>query len=179
MHAHLTTSAAILETAAQVLADRDANMGEIAAAAGVGRATLYRHYPTREALLSALAAQALDELAARIDDAGLEHASVPDAIERLARALVAVGDRYTVLVRERAKPPAEEIERRVRVPMRAVFERGVADGTLRDDVSPATHAQLFGSLVSGALQARLQGELGLEEAVATITSCCLDGLRRR
>ena len=90
---HLTTSGAILETAAQLLAQHDASMGEIAAAAGVGRATLYRHYPTREALLTALAEQAVEEVATRIADAGLDRVSVPEALERLARAVVSVGDR--------------------------------------------------------------------------------------
>jgi TetR/AcrR family transcriptional regulator, mexCD-oprJ operon repressor len=175
---HLTTSAAILESAAHLLADRDASMSEIAAAAGVGRATLYRHYPTREALLTALAEQALEEVATRIADAGLDRVSVPEALERLARAVVAVGDRYTILVRERVKPHDPEAKRRLADPMRALFERGVADGTLRTDLSPDAQLQLFASAVTGALRAGLQRELGLEQAAATVTSYFLQGARR-
>lgn len=176
---HLTTSAAILETAAHLLADHDASMGEIAAAAGVGRATLYRHYPTREALLDALAEQALEEVATRIADAGLDRASVPEALERLARAVVTVGDRYIILLRERVKPAQDEAERRVGHPMRSVFERGIADGTLRTDLSADAQLQLFASLVTGALQAGLQRELGVEQSAATATSYFLDGARKR
>ena len=69
---NLRTSAAILETAAHLLTEHDASMTEIAAAAGVGRATLYRYYPTRDALLAALAVQALDEITERVADARLE-----------------------------------------------------------------------------------------------------------
>ncbi|MDQ6914253.1 MAG: SpoIIE family protein phosphatase [Actinomycetota bacterium] len=44
----------ILEAAAALLGDRRVSMAEIAAAAGVGRSTVYRHFPTRQALAQAL-----------------------------------------------------------------------------------------------------------------------------
>ena len=45
----------ILEAARALIGDRRISMAEIAAAADVSRSTLYRHFPTREALLDTLA----------------------------------------------------------------------------------------------------------------------------
>ncbi len=44
----------ILDAALTLAGSRGVTMGEIAATAGVGRSTLYRHFPTRQALDDAL-----------------------------------------------------------------------------------------------------------------------------
>jgi AcrR family transcriptional regulator len=62
--------ARIVETAAEVFAVRgsDASLEEIARGAGVGIGTLYRHFPTREALVEAVFHDRLDELQRLAED---------------------------------------------------------------------------------------------------------------
>lgn len=154
-------------------------MADVAAAAGVSRATLYRYYPHREALLDALAGQALADAAARLTDAGLERASVEEAIERIIRAMVAVGDRYAVVVQEQIKLDPAEADRLLGAPMRAVFARGIESGVLRQDVPADVLLKLFGGALHAAVKLAQRGELGLEDASAATAAVFLDGARAR
>jgi AcrR family transcriptional regulator len=70
-----------------------ASLRDIARKAGVGLATLYRHFPTREALLEALLRAGFDELTVRA--AELESSALPaDALVSWLRETVAVAHRY-------------------------------------------------------------------------------------
>jgi AcrR family transcriptional regulator len=175
------TAAAILDAAAHVFSEHGnaANVADVAAAAGVSRATLYRYYPNREALLKALGAYALTELAGRLNDAGLERATVEEAVERLARAIVAVGDRYAVLASEQCPPDEAEAERLVGGPMRAVFERGIASGLIRQDLPADVLLELFSGTLMAAIKLTQRHQLGAEEASAAAAAVFLDGARPR
>ncbi len=172
------TRAAILDAAAHALSEHGGrtSMADVAAAAGVSRATLYRYYADREALLDALASQALADAAASLADAGLP---VEQAIERIVRALTAVGDRYAVLAREQVEGDPDEIERLVAAPMRAVFVRGLESGLFRQDLPADVLLELFGGALVAALKLTQHGQLGLEEASAAAASVFLNGARAR
>lgn len=180
-HVRLRASAAILDAAATVLAERGdaATMADVAAAAGVGRATLYRYYPSRDALVEALTVEAVTELGARLADAGLATVPAEEAIERIARAVLAVGDRYAVLVRERVPPDPETAERLIAQPAREVIQRGIDEGALRRDVPPEVQLELLGGLLKAGLVIAGEHHLGLEDTAAALTSCFLDGTRLR
>ncbi|GAB2747371.1 TetR/AcrR family transcriptional regulator [Amycolatopsis magusensis] len=80
----------LLVVAGDVITEQgaDASMRDIARRAGVGLATLLRHFPTREALLEALLRTSFDELTARA--AEVETASSPeDALKLWLRDFVA------------------------------------------------------------------------------------------
>src|SRR5215217_6168356 len=172
---HARVSAAIL--AATVLAERgeQASIADVAAAAGMARATVYRYFPNREALFEALGRLAIEEAGERLQAGRLEEVAVPEAFERAVRALVAAGDYFVVVSRVSARPDQTEFERRVALPLRRLIERGQSLGEVRDDL-PASWLMesLIGIVVSG-LQTR--PSLGVEDTVAGITSLFLDGAR--
>jgi TetR/AcrR family transcriptional regulator, mexCD-oprJ operon repressor len=122
--------AEILAAAARLLGTSDAaSMGQIAAAAGVARATLYRYFPTRESLLRALESAANEEAQRRLAEANLDQVSVEEGLARATRALVAVGEHFIVLLRER-RPP----EPGFRTPLAELLERGREAGLIASDV---------------------------------------------
>ncbi|MFC3997489.1 TetR/AcrR family transcriptional regulator [Nocardiopsis sediminis] len=173
----------IIATAATVLAERGetASMAEIAEAAGVGRATLYRYFPNREALLAGLVQAAFDDLSARIADADLASVPVREGVARVARAFVTAGGTYTAVVNLRhsrggpGMPPLPETDRRLAEPVRALLRRGAADGTLRGDMPAEVLFEMFTALLERAIsQAAVQG-WGAEHASAVVTALFLDG----
>jgi len=89
----------LLETARVVIAEAgvDASMRDIARRAGVGPATLFRHFPTRESLLDALLRSSLEELTQKAE--ALESAvSADDALVTWLREAVAFVRIYSGVV---------------------------------------------------------------------------------
>lgn len=85
----------LLEKAAEVVGESgtDASLEEIARRAGVGIGTLYRHFPTRHALLEALLRKRFEELTAFASEL-LEAADPMAALVDALRAVAAHGASY-------------------------------------------------------------------------------------
>jgi TetR/AcrR family transcriptional regulator, mexCD-oprJ operon repressor len=173
------TAAAIIDSAAAIMAERGdaASMNNIASAAGVSRATLYRYFPNREALLHAMATTSIEELAERIADADLRGIPVEQAIPRLVRGFVAIGSKYVAVTRggfqrTRNHPNVDAL---MTEPVRELFRRGIADGSLRADLDPELLIDLFSGLIKAALEIISGGRAGVEEASAAVTAVFLNG----
>jgi AcrR family transcriptional regulator len=75
-------------------ADPDASMVEIAKAAGVGRVTLYAHFPSREPLLQAVVVRAVAHTTDLLTDAVREDEPADQALGRLLRESWQALDRF-------------------------------------------------------------------------------------
>ncbi|MFC1406036.1 MULTISPECIES: TetR/AcrR family transcriptional regulator [Streptacidiphilus] len=124
-------------TAAFAAADDTVPLEDIARRAGVGIGTLYRHFPTREALVEAVYATELDEIARSA--AALLEQLPPDA------ALRAWMDRYAQFV---------ELKRGLVDTLRAGWASGrIATSTTRERVTGAIATILTAGAASGVFRA--------------------------
>ncbi|MEV5605008.1 helix-turn-helix domain-containing protein [Streptomyces sp. NPDC052299] len=182
VHLRDRVAVAILDAAAMLLARRGENvsMADVAAAAGVGRTTLYRHFPSRETLLDALSQEACAELIGKLADAGLDRVAVPEGVARVSRIAMGQAAKYQALMRIHGKPAVpDETARRLMAPLTALFVRGSADGTWRTDLGPETLLDLYSALLQGALGQALHAKLGVEPAAAAVTSVFMHGAGTR
>ncbi|HEY4455618.1 MAG TPA: helix-turn-helix domain-containing protein [Pseudonocardiaceae bacterium] len=177
------TAAGILEAAAVVLAEHgeSVSMADIATASGVGRATLYRYFPTRDLLLRGLIDAALTELRERIADAELDTVPVAEGLARLTRGFLAAGSKYSALasVKKEFIADTAEFDRQLSQPVETLLARGIEDGTLRADLTVAVLVQMYTGLTERAFTMVWRREVGLEQAAALVTTMFLDGATHR
>ena len=152
-------------------------MNEVAEAAGVARATVYRYFPNREALLDELTQTALRDVDMRLASARIDAVAPEEAVARAVRALVDMGSLFVVLARERQRSGAERFERGLVEPLHKLVERGQASGDIRDDITGARLTESLIGLIVGLLTST--PGLGREDMTATITGLFLDGARAR
>jgi AcrR family transcriptional regulator len=168
--------AAILEAGRELFAESaDVAMCQVARRAGVGQATLYRHFPDR----GALAAEILGERVERIAELAAGHAGEPDAFFVLLRGVVdAMAGVYALAELAREDARADERLRRNRVIlaelMRGPMRDAKAAGTLRRDLS-IDDVFLMLSMARGAM-AGAQGVAGRAEAGHRALTLMLGGV---
>ena len=113
--------------------DPNASLDEIARAAGVVRRTLYGHFPSREALIDALATEAKERLEEAFTAARRPDADPPSALAGLILASWGVGDHYRMLISLARRRLGEERLRAILAPARAeavaILARGQRDGS--------------------------------------------------
>lgn len=144
--------AALVEAAKTVLQqDPDASLETIATAAGLSRRAVYGHFPSRDDLVREVVTAGAARIAAAMPTSADLGALPPAArLAAIAMTLWAEVSHVRSMARVAIRSPFIESVAEVFAPLRAQVREacalGIAEGTMRDDVDPAT----LGRLVEGA-----------------------------
>jgi len=176
--------AAILDAALEALAsDPDSSMSEIARRAGVVRATIYVHFPTRTALLDAVMEHAVDQVVEAMKRAEPARGRPAEALERVLLATWRELARFHgLLALNTARLSAEELHRR-HVPMldqiEPLIERGQETGVFRRDLSVTWILAVIRAIVHAASREVQGGRLAEAEAEDVLLSTAMAAISER
>ena len=157
--------------------DGDANFGEIGVRAGLGQATVYRHFKDRSELLAALLSRGLDRLEAAVDSWELD----PESFEKLLRLMAGEQAQYQGLIaqvrrREVDESTVERLRLRTAELFREPLEQAHAGGRISEDFDLGGVIGVL-SMIDGAI-APHPTRSSREEAGAQAVDIVLGGLRR-
>ena len=173
--------AAILDAALEALAsDPDSSMSEIARRAGVVRATIYVHFPTRTALLDAVMDYAVAQVVEAMRGAEPQRGEPVEALERVLRATWRqLAHFHALLALNTARLSAEELRRR-HLPMldqlEPLIKRGQKQGVFRSDLPVAWHLAVVRAIVHAASAAIQGGRIAESEAEAAMLTTAINAI---
>jgi TetR/AcrR family transcriptional regulator, mexCD-oprJ operon repressor len=172
--------ARILEAAIDALAsDPEASMAEIARQAGVVRATIYVHFPTRESLIDAVTERAISEVTQAMAAAEPERGDPAEALQRVLTVAWRELGRFHALVGINTRRPQAEL-RRLHRPVLALLqpliERGQRAGTFRSDVPATWHLSILLALIHAASGEVRSNRLPVAEIESALVKTMLGAL---
>ncbi|MDH3692970.1 MAG: TetR/AcrR family transcriptional regulator [Gammaproteobacteria bacterium] len=143
-----------------------ASLADIAERAGVGRATLHRHFASRDELMIELAKSAIKELDAAVDRAAAHAQSYTQALKLSMEAIVPLADRQWFLYRETVEDHPEihtQLQRQANELADAVSQAR-KEGSFDPDVPTEWIVKAFDMLTFAAWELVRGGELTPKQA---------------
>ncbi|MEV0051947.1 helix-turn-helix domain-containing protein [Saccharopolyspora shandongensis] len=147
--------AQVLAVARDMLAERgeQVQMAEVARAAGVGVGTVYRHFPTRQALVEAVAEDRFAAILAFGEEQALSDTDTRQVLTSFLRRIGEVHENERGLSGAiesvlGSTAPQGEVSTRLLAFGETLIKRGKADGTLDADVTVADLYMIVGALAT-------------------------------
>lgn len=159
-------------------ANPSATLDEVAVIAGVGRATLHRHFPGgRLDLLHACATAGIAALDGALSAAELDSLPPDAALHQLIDLLVRSGDRFHFLlvVDLGGNDDFDRAEAQINARIHAILDRATEHGVLRRDVSRIWRFRAIEALVYAAWTAIAAGEIAPLDAPLLVRDAMLRG----
>jgi AcrR family transcriptional regulator len=168
----------LLETAAEVFEERgvDAPLEEIARRAGVGIGTLYRHYPTRDAVVEAVYRREVEILCSGVQALLAEHDPVTALRTWMRSFAVYVARKRGMATALKAMVGIDselfrESHERIESAITVLVRTAAATGAIRTDIEPM-------DLLRGMSGICMAGDMpGSTERTARLVDLLIDGMR--
>ena len=179
---------AILDAAARVFSGtqfHEALIDEVAAAAGVGKGTIYRYFPTKDDLYFAAVLHSFDELSSALAVTLSREKSPRRRLERIAREVLTFSrnrpDLYVLLARDERRflERENEVQKR-RDALSRLVQEAILEGIRRREfrgIDARVGAELFRGMIRAANRLRV-GEETLEQLSAEIVGIFTRGIER-
>src|SRR6476469_5420656 len=172
----------IINAALEALAsDPDVSMAEIARRAGVVRATIYMHFPTRESLLDAVMEHAVGQVAEATREAEPTRGEPQEALERVLRATwLKLSDFQALLAINTSRLSAKELHRRhqpVMTLFEPLIERGQKKGIFRGDLPVSWHLAMIRAIAHAASAEVRSGRIPASQVESAMLTTALAALR--
>ena len=173
------TLAAIIEAAVRVLSvDPGVTMSEVARAAGVGRATLHRHFKGKADLLRTITARCIEETNAAVLATDDPDTPAVDRLGRMLRSVIPLGDRYAFLLRlEGSQDEGLQKGHKTQLEwVRSLIGQLKAERAMAEDVPTSWAVTQVDQVIGTAWTAVSTGELSTDEAAGLALRTLLRGL---
>jgi AcrR family transcriptional regulator len=155
----------------------DASLTDVARGAGVGRVTLYRHFPSREGLIDAVLAHAISRADTALEAVAVDNGPAPEALSRLIHSSWRIVDHHRSLLAaaQRDLPPARIRHHHDQAMARVerLVARGQREGDFRTDLPRPWLVATFYSVLHGAAEEVDAGRLDPTKAPETLTATLL------
>ncbi|MEM9913103.1 MAG: TetR/AcrR family transcriptional regulator [Pseudomonadota bacterium] len=171
----------ILNAAGAILArNPGASVAEIAAKAGVGRATLYRFFPTRNDMVRTLALDSLRQIDEATQAVSYESLTAEQALAQIVKIIVPLGDRFRFLANEPAvlnDPEFKAGSERQSLELAELVEAMKAEGSMDQAVSTAWAVATIEALIYAAWTSVDDGSVARRDAAALAFRTMIKGLQ--
>ncbi len=164
-----------------LLINPSAGMSEIAEAAGIGRATLYRHFESREALIRALTLRCYGEIEAALNP--YDHLLGRAAIEKIIDVLMPIANRFRFLgglwTYVEGDEEVRRIESQVNQEMRLLFDHAKLIGDIDDSLPTPWLTSFFDSTLMAGWMMVESNDASPEDAATFVKQSFFNGCGKR
>ena len=178
----LSSRDAIIEAAFSVFSKNpSAALADVAERAGVGRATLHRHFASRDDLMRALSTIAIMEMDDAVEEACADATSYSEVARLALQALIPLGDRHGFLALEGDSddPELQAAYAKEQRETAEMVDAAKGEGLFDTSVATAWIVQAFDHLMYAGWESVKAGETTQDQAASLAWRTLIHGLGRQ